>query len=76
RLNELPEQAKVEPVITVSRGRVLEPAARPIKGTPYWRCNFDLVADGQEAVDMRCFLRDAQGVLTETWLYQYLPQKA
>lgn len=73
RLNELSETAKIEPVITVSRGQVLEPAARLIKGTPYWRCNFDLVVDGHEAVDMRCFLRDEQGVLTETWLYQYLP---
>ncbi|GAB6068286.1 glucan biosynthesis protein D [Methylothermus subterraneus] len=73
RLDSLPETAKVEPVITVSRGRVLEPAARPIRGTPYWRCNFDLAVEGQEPVDMRCFLRDERGVLTETWLYQYLP---
>jgi glucans biosynthesis protein len=73
RLPSLPETAKVEPVIWVSRGRVLEPAARPVKGTPYWRCNFDLAVEGSEPVDMRCFLRDEQGVLTETWLYQYLP---
>lgn len=77
RLSALPKTAKVEPVIWVSRGQILEPAARPVHGTPYWRLNFDLAVEGQAPVDMRCFLRDDQGVLTETWLYQYLPpQKA
>jgi glucans biosynthesis protein len=28
---------------------------------------------GEDPVEMRCFLRAGDKVLTETWLYQYLP---
>lgn len=73
RLSQLPENAKVEPVITLSRGGIQEPAARPLRGTNAWRCNFDLVSTGREPVDLRCYLRDKQGALTETWLYQWTP---
>jgi glucans biosynthesis protein len=38
----------------------------------HWRAQFDLTVEGNEPVEMRCFLRGAT-VLTETWLYQYLP---
>lgn len=71
RLGQLSRDAKVEPVITASRGTITAPAARPIKELNGWRCNFDLIADGPESVDLRCFLRDEQGALTETWLYQW-----
>lgn len=73
RLDKLAENAKVEPVISASRGEIREPAARPLKGTSAWRCNFDLVSEGMEPVDLRCYLRDAEGALTETWLYQWTP---
>lgn len=73
RLPRLPEDAGVQPVITASRGEILRPAARPVKGTPYWRCNFDLVSEGREPVDLRCYLKDEEGALTETWLYQWTP---
>jgi glucans biosynthesis protein len=73
RLKGLPKSAKVEPVISASRGEIREPAARPLRGTPAWRCNFDLYSEGHEPVDLRCYLRDAGGALTETWLYQWTP---
>lgn len=73
RLPRLAETASVEAVITVSRGEVKEPAARPVRGTPYWRCNFDLISEGREPVDLRCYLKDEDGALTETWLYQWTP---
>ncbi|MBP1152466.1 glucan biosynthesis protein [Methylocaldum sp. RMAD-M] len=73
RLSDLPETAKVEPIITTSRGQIKEPAARPLRGTNAWRCNFDLISDGSEPVDLRCYLRDELGALTETWLYQWTP---
>jgi glucans biosynthesis protein len=73
RLSDLPETAKVEPVITVSRGQIKEPAARPLRGTNAWRCNFDLISEGSEPIDLRCYLRDELGALTETWLYQWTP---
>jgi glucans biosynthesis protein len=73
RLDKLPQQAKVEPVISASRGQIKEAAARPVKGARAWRCNFDLASEGSEPVDLRCYLRDARGALTETWLYQWTP---
>jgi glucans biosynthesis protein len=76
RLGGLPEHAKVEPVITGSRGQIKEPAARPLKGTNAWRCNFDLISEGREPIDLRCYLRDERGALTETWLYQWTPPAA
>lgn len=71
RLDQLSKDAKVEAVITASRGEIREVAARPILESNQWRCNFDLVADGSEPVDLRCFLRDASGALSETWIYQW-----
>ncbi|QSA98633.1 glucan biosynthesis protein [Methylococcus sp. EFPC2] len=74
RLEQLAKDAKVEAVVTASRGTITAVAARPIKELYGWRCNFDLVTDNsREPVDLRCYLRDAQGALTETWLYQWTP---
>jgi glucans biosynthesis protein len=74
RLDHLAADAKVEAVITASRGTVTAAAARPIKELNGWRCNFDWILDGnREPVDFRCYLRDEEGALTETWLYQWTP---
>lgn len=73
RLGELAKDVKVVPVITTSRGTLSDVAARPIKELDGWRCSFDLVADGRDPVDLRCYLSDAYGALTETWLYQWTP---
>jgi glucans biosynthesis protein len=73
RLNELAKDAVVRAVVTTSRGSIVDTAARPIKELEGWRCNFDLIVDGREPVDLRCYLSDAYGALTETWLYQWTP---
>jgi glucans biosynthesis protein len=73
RFEKLPWETKVEPIISTSRGKILQPAARPVVGGDTWRCNFDLLVDGKDPVDLRLFLKDAKGALTETWIYQYTP---
>jgi glucans biosynthesis protein len=73
RFEKLPWETPVEPVLTASRGEILHPAVRPVVGGDTWRCNFDLLVEGREPVDLRLYLKDAQGALTETWLYQYTP---
>ena len=73
RFEALPWETKVEPVLSVSRGEIQHPAVRPVVGGDTWRCNFDLLAGGGDPVDLRLFLRDAKGALTETWIYQYTP---
>ncbi len=72
-LNALPANVKVTPIISASRGTIVEPAARPLKGTNAWRCNFDLISDGKEPINLRCYLSDGHGTLSETWLYQWTP---
>ncbi len=62
---------EVEPVIRASRGKIAIPAARPLRELNAWRCSFDLVYEGKEPVDLRCYLADKKGALTETWLYQW-----
>ncbi|TAN47502.1 MAG: glucans biosynthesis protein [Methylococcaceae bacterium] len=74
RLAELGWKDKLEPVVTASKGRIEAAAARPIKELNGWRCNFDLVPDGADPVDLRLYLRDGQGsAVSETWLYQWQP---
>lgn len=72
-LTALDEEAPVEPVIWVSRGRVMSPVARRVREFDGWRAHFDLRVDGTEPVNMRCFLRIGQTALTETWVYQHSP---
>lgn len=73
RFENLPWETKVEAVVTTSRGDILHPAARPVVGGDTWRCNFDLRVEGKDPVDLRLFLKDAEGPLTETWIYQFNP---
>lgn len=73
RFEQLPWETKVEPVISTSRGEILHPAARPVVDGDTWRCNFDLLVEGKDPVDLRLFLKDDKGALSETWIYQYTP---
>jgi glucans biosynthesis protein len=76
RLDRLDQDAKVDVIVTASRGEIRDAVARPIRESKLWRCHFDLVASGGEPVDLRCYLRDAGGALSETWLYQWSPPPA
>lgn len=71
----LDPQTPVEPVISVSRGRVEITSARPLASSGGYRAMFDLVPDGGAApITMRLFLRAADGqALSETWLYEWAP---
>jgi glucans biosynthesis protein len=75
-LPQLPKTAKVEAVVAASRGEIRDVATHAMQESELWRCHFDLSASGSEPVDLRCFLRDASGALSETWLYQLSPPPA
>ncbi len=74
-LEDLPFGVKPEPVLTSARGDfsyiLTEPVPDGVKG--HWRAQFDLTTQGEAPVDMRCYLRAGDKVLTETWLYTYHP---
>lgn len=75
-LRNLPKGMIPEPVLSTSRGsfaayRHTDAVPNDVPG--HWRTQFDLVVEGREPVEMRCFLKAGDQVLTETWLYQYHP---
>lgn len=73
-LDMMGEDAEVEPVIEVSRGKVEITSARPLDAINGYRAMFDLVPDdSSEPIDMRVYLRLGDQPLTETWVYQYTP---
>ncbi|HEY1231824.1 MAG TPA: glucan biosynthesis protein D [Candidatus Binatia bacterium] len=74
-LEGLPVKAKVEPVITASRGEVEIASARPQKEIKGYRAMFDLKPSDSsiEPIDLRLYLRLGGQPLTETWLYQWTP---
>lgn len=74
-LKTLPMGVLPEAVLTTSRGTFsyIYTEAVPDDVPGHWRAQFDLTVDGSEPVELRCFLRTGNTVLSETWLYQYHP---
>jgi periplasmic glucans biosynthesis protein len=74
-LSMLGKDVAVEPVITVSRGEVEIPSARPLESVRGYRAMFDLrpTDDSAAPIDLRLYLRANGQPLTETWLYQWTP---
>lgn len=64
----------ITPVVTLSNGVVDNAYVIKIVGTDNWRAVFDVHTTSTEPVDMRCFLQLGDETLTETWLYQHLPE--
>lgn len=75
KLRGLPKDAKLEQVVTVGAGATLNHATlqkNEINRT--WRVAFTIRPDGSgRPVELRCFLRDPAGSLTETWTYLWQP---
>jgi glucans biosynthesis protein len=74
-LTRLPSGVIPRPVLTASRGEFsnILTEAVPNNVPGHWRTQFDLTVTGTEPVEMRCYLRNENEVLSETWLYQYHP---
>lgn len=75
-LENLPFGIKPDPVMSTSRGefgtyKLTEAVPDGVSG--HWRTQFDLIVEGPDPVELRCFLRNGDQVLTETWLFQYHP---
>ncbi len=74
-LTKLPSGVIPKPVLSASRGEFTNilTEAVPNNVPGHWRTQFDLTVTGTEPVEMRCYLRNENEVLSETWLYQYHP---
>ena len=76
-LSSVGKDVKVEPVITASRGQIEIPSARPLEAVRGYRVMFDLkpTDDSMAPVNLRLYLRANGQPLTETWLYQWMPDR-
>ncbi len=72
-LDGMEQRFDVEPVVDASRGTVEGRYVVKVVGTNRWRAFFDLDVEGEEPVDLRCYIKLDDDVLSETWMYQYLP---
>jgi periplasmic glucans biosynthesis protein len=72
-LSHMAPRFDITPVVTVSRGKVINPYVIKVVDTDKWRAAFDVYAPGAKQIDLRCFLRLKNKTLTETWLYQFFP---
>jgi glucans biosynthesis protein len=71
----LGRDAKVEPVISASRGDIEITSARPLESVRGYRATFDLKPTDTDTtpIDIRLYLKAGGRPLTETWLYQWTP---
>jgi len=71
------ERGDAEPVVDLSRGEVTLADAHPVVGQPgLYRAFFDARIEGTDPVDMRMYVKGGDDrALTETWLYQYFPNR-
>jgi glucans biosynthesis protein len=73
----LDAHTRVEPVISLTRGRVEITSARPLAAIDGWRAMFDYVPEpGAEPATLRLYLRANGQPLTETWIYEWDPPRA
>ena len=77
-LSFLPEGTGIEPVVTVTDGKVQDFHVLKIDEIGGYRVIFDWypTSDNADPVQMRAFIRTQDRALSETWLYQYFPPAA
>lgn len=70
-LANLPGDAALEPVITLSAGEVIASTLEPLEGPGIWRLVLDVQAPGEPVVELTAHLAGYGQKLSETWLYQW-----
>jgi periplasmic glucans biosynthesis protein len=73
-LDELGPGQEPEARVSASRGQIARPVVERVPGTGRWRALFEISAVGGDPVDLRLYLALDGTPLTETWLYQHLPE--
>jgi glucans biosynthesis protein len=70
-LKDLAQDAPVEAVLTASQSKLGPAVVQFNPETSGRRVFFEMSSEITKPVELRCFLRNAQQVLTETWSYQW-----
>lgn len=72
RLPQLADDAKPSVDAAASQGALRNPVAYRNADTGTWRLSFELHPGGARVSELRARLVDAQGPLSETWLYRWM----
>jgi glucans biosynthesis protein len=72
RLPQLADDAKPRVDAAASQGALRNPVAYRNADTGTWRMSFELHPGGARVSELRARLVDAQGPLSETWLYRWM----
>jgi periplasmic glucans biosynthesis protein len=70
-LATMEQRFDIKPVVTLSSGRIEHPYVINVVGTTRWRSFFDVVTEGADPIDLRCYLRLDEQTLSETWTYEF-----
>jgi glucans biosynthesis protein len=72
-LGSLSPSDPIEAVVSVQHGKAQPAIVEQMPRPATWRTIFDVVADGPEPVELRCYLKFGETALTETWSYLWTP---
>ncbi len=70
----LPADAEMEPVVTLSRGKIQHIALSKIQNTTKWRLVIDVDGANESLVELVAHVAGFGRKLTETWIYQWMPE--
>ncbi len=77
KLGQFSGRGDIDLEVSAPAGTVERQAIYPVAGLPAagarWRAMFDYTAASEQPADIRLYLRKGSEVLSETWLFQYLP---
>ena len=68
----LPGDTKMEPVVTLSKGKIQHIALSKIPDTTKWRLVIDVDGQNERVVELVAHVAGFGRKLTETWIYQWL----
>jgi glucans biosynthesis protein len=71
-LPRLPPDAAIEAVVTASSGKIDEVIVQENQPIGGWRALFDFLPADDNPADLRCFLRQQDKFLSETWSYRWM----
>ncbi len=74
-LAKLADEAPVEAVVSTSSGQIQNVVVHKNPYSNGWRLSFELLPQGSDLSELRCFLKLNNDVLTETWSYQWTVAK-
>ncbi|MDE3123165.1 MAG: glucan biosynthesis protein G [Paracoccaceae bacterium] len=71
-LANMPGDAEVQPVVTVSHGKIVTQTLFKVSGSDIWRLVIDFSASAGSIVELTAHIAGYGRKLTEVWLYQWM----